>query len=78
METQQLILLAENINFTRLQANAIESTASQMGVYGDLVKALKDVLTLLTGSWSRANTAYESLLDGNSVRRALAVVAHEA
>ncbi|UYL87480.1 hypothetical protein SEA_PUREGLOBE5_117 [Arthrobacter phage Pureglobe5] len=69
-----LIVIAEAIDSARLFANQNERTAPQAGVYGDLVKALKDTLALITGDYVRALDVYQSILDGNSVQEALDAV----
>lgn len=70
MDTQALIILAEMLDKARLQANAIEVTASQSYVYGDIAETLKEVLTLITDGPVSAQV-YDALLDGNTVRQAL-------
>jgi hypothetical protein len=81
---EALIELAETLDKARLQANAIEETADQRGIYGGIAQMLFDALELIfvespfeggdDGHNLIANRAYDSILDGNSVREALAVV----
>lgn len=72
MEDKALTILAEMLNKARIQANAIEMTAPQSGVYGDIVKALNDTLVILTDSPSLAAQVYASILDdGCTVQEAI-------
>lgn len=76
---EALIELAETLDKARLQANAIESAASQRGVYGEVSLALLDTLEMIfeervDDANLFANLAYNSLLDGNTVREALKAV----
>lgn len=73
MDTKALIILAEMLNKARIQANAIEATAPQSGVYGDIVTSLKRTLAILTGDAHSASRVYEELLDCSSVTEALEV-----
>lgn len=73
-EHEALIELAETLDKARLQANAIEAAASQLGVYGVVVEALTDTLELIVGE-QNSEAVYESIMaDGNTVREALAEV----
>lgn len=67
----ELIALAETIDTARRQANAIEATAPQIGVYGKMATALVDTLTLVLGSYSVASNAYSLILDGDTVVEAI-------
>jgi len=71
MEHEALIILAEMLDKARRQANSIEATAPQHGVYGNISDTLVEVLCLLTGR-HEVGDIYDSLLDGNTVRQALA------
>jgi hypothetical protein len=79
-DREALIRLAETLNTARLQANAIENyeVASQRGIYGTIVLALGRTLEELVGNteyttqYAISNRVYDSVLDGNSVREALA------
>ena len=73
MDEKALIILAEMLDKARIQANAIEVTAPQDGVYGDVSKALQGTLALITDAYV-ASRVYDSILDGNSVKEALAAV----
>jgi hypothetical protein len=73
VEREALIELAETLDKARLQANAIPAMAPQSGVYGDVSEALKRALAYEFGVWV-ANKIYASLLDGNTVREAIAAV----
>lgn len=71
---EALIDLAETLDRARRQANAIEETADQFGVYGDVCVALKEVLLLIEGGYK--TEAYGHILDdGSTVREALDLVA---
>lgn len=79
MDREALIQLAETLDKARIQANAIEAAASQRGVYGQIVLSLFDTLELIFVEQVDdhnlfANLAYNAILDGNTVREALAVV----
>lgn len=65
-----LMILAHYIDQSRIQANSIERAASQQGIYGDLSAALIKTLVLLIGE-TRADVAYQALLDGTSVNDAI-------
>lgn len=77
---EALITLAETLDKARLQANAIDvyTIQSQLGVYGDIVRSLTDTLEVIFEDRDDpnlfANLAYNSLLDGNTVREALKAV----
>lgn len=78
---EALIELAETLDKARLQANAIDeyTIAAQGGVYGYIVLALTDTLeAIFDGQVDDenlfANLTYNAILDGNTVREALAVV----
>ena len=81
-EREALIRLAETLDKARLQANASENyeVASQRGIYGTIVLALMRTVEELVGNteyttqYAIANRVYDSILDGNSVREALAAV----
>lgn len=79
-DREALIKLAETLDDARKQANAIEATAPQIGVYGDISVALLETLGIILyrdgghGHSSRRHEVYASLLDGNTVREALAIV----
>lgn len=74
MDDKALIILAEMLNKARIQANAIEVTAPESGVYGDIVKSLKRTLAILTGDAHTASRVYEALLDSSSIKEALEVI----
>lgn len=81
MEREQLIELAETLDKARIQANAIDvyTIQSQMGVYGDIARALTDTLEVIFDGKVDdenlfANLAYNAILDGNTVREAIALV----
>jgi hypothetical protein len=79
-DKETLIRLAETLNLARLQANASGNSEveSQRGVYGTIVLALSRTLEELVGNtketirYATADRVYQSILDGNSVRVALA------
>lgn len=76
---EALIELAETLDKARQQANAIEETSDQNGVYGRISNALTDTLgTILYAGghhFTKAYDAYESMLfSGLTVREALAEV----
>lgn len=71
MDNQALIILAEMLDKARYQANSIETTAPEYGVYGKIKYALIDTLALITKDYSTALDVYQSILDGNTVRQAL-------
>lgn len=73
MDEKALIILAEMLNKARIQANAIEATAPQSGVYGEIVTSLKRTLAILTDA-HRASRIYEALLDCSSVKEAMETV----
>jgi hypothetical protein len=73
MDKEALIILAEMLDKARIQANAIEVTAPQAGVYGNISDTLVEVLCLLTERFE-VGDIYDSLLNGNTVREALAEV----
>jgi hypothetical protein len=78
MEEQALIILAEMLDKARMQANSIEATAPQFGVYGKIHNALVDTLTLITKDYTKALDVYASIMeDGNTVRQALEAVLGE-
>lgn len=64
-----LLKLAETLDSARIQANAMEATAPQRGVYGKVSEALDLVLFLMLGT-DRARLAHEELLNGCSVKEA--------
>jgi hypothetical protein len=68
-----LITLAETLDEARRQANAIPETESWAGVYGDIANTLIKVLSLITDSVIDGRIVYDGLLDGNTVREALAL-----
>lgn len=70
-QREALINLANHLDVCRMQANDIAETALQTRVYVDIVNALKDTLTLITGDPQRTETVYGSILDGNPAERAL-------
>jgi hypothetical protein len=70
-KTEELTALARQINAARIEANRIEETAPQDGVYGDLSDALGRILALITGSEAKAADAYDALLDGAAVTDAI-------
>jgi hypothetical protein len=84
--TEELILLAETLDAARRQANAIgdSGVSSQSGVYGTIALALGYTLEhiIWTGKEATlratASRVYGSILEGKSVREALAAVAEEA
>lgn len=79
---EALIELAETLNKARLQANAIDEYViqSQRGVYGTIALALHDTLEQIIGAGrddifsATADRVYDSVLDGNTIREALAAV----
>jgi hypothetical protein len=73
MDEKALIILAEMLNKARIQANAIEATAPQSGVYGHVARALNETLALLTDA-EKAADIYQAILDGCSVTEAIEVV----
>lgn len=73
MDNRPLINLAETLNTARIEANAIEETAPQGEVYGDISQIMVEVLCMITGR-NEVGDIYDSLLDGNTVREALALV----
>lgn len=73
MDAKALIILAEMLNKARIQANAIDATASQDGVYGEIVTSLKRTLAILTDDAHTASRVYENLLNCSSVKEALEV-----
>ena len=80
-KAEALIRLAETLDTARLQANASDAYTiqSQNGVYGQIAQALLDTLEVIFVDHVDdhnlfANLAYNSLLDGNTVREALASV----
>lgn len=70
MDREALIILAEMLDKARHQANAIDVTAPQSYVYGDIAETLKEVLALITDGPVSAQV-YDALLDGSTVREAL-------
>lgn len=80
---EALIELAETLDKARLQANAIHDAevSSQRGIYGTVALALHRTLEEIMGAGkvatrnATADRVYDSLLDGNTVREALALVA---
>jgi hypothetical protein len=62
-DRENLITLANTLRTAQLQANAVEATAPQPGVYGDIGKPLFDVLVLLTGDESSAFEVTDMLVD---------------
>lgn len=81
MDKEALIELAETLDKARLQANPIDhpTISPQRGVYGQIVLALTDTLEVIFEGQIDdanlfANRAYTSLLDGNTVREAIAAV----
>lgn len=81
-EREALIELAETLDKARLQANAIDDLViqSQRGVYGTIALALHDTLEQIIGAGkddifnATADRVYDSILEGNTVREALALV----
>lgn len=74
-------LLAETLDRARLMANASDeyAIASQRGVYGQIAQALQDTLEVIFVDQVEdhslfAALAYSAILDGNTVREALALV----
>lgn len=80
MDMQALIILAEMLDKARRQANAIDDLTiqSQRGVYGQIALALHSTLEQIIGAgmeatrYATADRVYDSILDGNTVRQALA------
>jgi len=70
---EALIELAETLNKARVQANAIETTAPQWSIYGSIAQNLVEVLCLITGRFE-VGDIYDALIDGVTVREALALV----
>lgn len=62
-ERAELLTLADMLRTTQLQANAINATSHQMGVYGDIGKVLFDVLVMLTGDEPSAFEVTDALVD---------------
>jgi len=66
----KLIALAEALDAARLSANAMEVTAPQAGVYGQIETALRSTLSLIDSA--NADEIFESIIrDGNNVRDAI-------
>lgn len=74
MDKEALITLAETLDHARLQANAIEATAPQSGVYGRIVIAEIETLSLITDAYTSQRVYDEILNSGISVREALAAL----
>lgn len=80
--SEALIGLAETLDKARLQANAIDDLTiqSQRGVYGQIALSLHYTLEQIIGAGkddifnATADRVYDSILDGNTVREALASV----
>lgn len=68
-----LIELAETLDKARLQADTVEETAPESGLYRDIEQVLVEVLCMATGR-GEVGDIYDSLMDGNTVREALAKV----
>ena len=62
-ERDELLILADMLRTTQLQANVVDITAPQTGVYGDIGKVLLDVLVLLTGDSESALEVADMLVD---------------
>ncbi len=81
-EREALIELAETLDKARKQANASGNYVieSQRGVYGQIALSLHDTLEEIVGAGkdaifnASADRVYDSILDGNTVREALAAV----
>ena len=79
---EALIELAATLDKARLQANAIDEYViqSQRGVYGTIALSLHDTLEQIVGAgkddifYATADRVYDSVLDGNTIRQALAAV----
>jgi hypothetical protein len=73
---EALIELAETLDKARLQANAIETTAPQRGVYGKIAVVLTDTLEqVFEGNVTHAFLTYDAMVEsGLTVREALASV----
>lgn len=68
-----LIALAAMLDKARLTANANDATAQDPGVYGDISRALRGTLELVTGDTREAESVYALLVnDGMTVAEALA------
>jgi hypothetical protein len=82
LKRESLIELAETLDEARKQANAIDELTiqSQHGVYGQIAQALIYTLAQIVGAgydsirYDHAGMVYGSILDGNTVREALASV----
>lgn len=74
MDKEALIILAEMLDKARIQANAIEATAPQDGVYGRIVIAEVETLALVTDAYVAQRVYADILKSGNTVREALTVV----
>jgi hypothetical protein len=70
---EELIQFAESIDQLRIKANSIPALAPQVGTYGKLSSALIKVLEELL-SLHEADRAYNAIIDGSSVRDAIAMV----
>jgi len=62
-ERVELLTLADMLRTTQLQANAVDATSHQTGVYGDIGKVLFEVLVMLTGDESSAFEVTDMLVD---------------
>lgn len=71
MDEKALIILAQMLDKARIQANAIEVTAPQSGVYGDIAKALEGTLTFLTDAGIAARIYDDIIENGSSVQEAV-------
>lgn len=72
MDHKALVILAQMLDKARIQANAIEVTAPQSGVYGDIANALQQTLTFLTDDAAAANRIYDDIIEnGSSVKEAV-------
>lgn len=69
-----LVKLAETLDEARKQANAIEKTAPQGGVYGAISNAEIQVLQYALGETTGLDVYDNIVQDGNSVRRAIRMV----
>ncbi|AYN59145.1 hypothetical protein HOU52_gp60 [Arthrobacter phage Yang] len=69
MNTAANLTLAETLNTARLQANASGDTEG--AIYASIAETLQAVLALLVVDSVEAT--YQAILDGNTVRQALAL-----
>lgn len=74
---EELVELAETLNKVRLQAKPAEPHAGLQVIYNEIGVAFYDTLRMLIVEFDDVNKAYDHILDGGTVREALALVAEE-